>query len=159
MTQQGPFHNDRVRAGPGTARRRRTRGITPARSILGCCLGHHVLEKSPMRLLLTLMLAVLSLPLLVQAQVRETSDYLRRMDANGDGRVSLAEYQAWMGYAFERMDRNGDRVLGADELPGGRGKPVSVAAHRESLAAAFRRQDTNRDGMLDARELAAPPPR
>ena len=116
-----------------------------------------------MRLLLTLMLAVLSLPLLVHAQVRETSDYLRRMDANGDGRVSLAEYQAWMGYAFERMDRNGDGVLGADELPGGRGgsrsKPVSLAAHRESLAAAFHRQDTNRDGMLDARELAAPPPR
>lgn len=93
------------------------------------------------------------------AQVRASSDYLRRMDASGDGRVSLAEYQAWMGYAFQRMDRNGDDMLSAAELPGGRGAPVSLAAHREALAAAFRRQDSSRDGMLDARELAAPPPR
>lgn len=91
------------------------------------------------------------------AQMRASSDYLRRMDGSGDGRVSLVEYQAWMGYAFERMDRNGDEVLSASELPGGRGTPVSLAAHREALAAAFRRQDANRDGMLDARELAAPP--
>lgn len=112
-----------------------------------------------MRLLLPLMLIALSLPLFGHAQVGEAGDYLRRMDRNGDGRVSLVEYQAWMGYAFERMDRNGDGELSAAELPGGRGKPVSLTAHRESLAAAFRRQDTNRDGMLDARELAAPPPR
>ena len=91
------------------------------------------------------------------AQVRASSDYLQRMDGSGDGRVSLAEYQAWMGYAFERMDRDGDGVLSAAELPGGRGRPVSLAAHRESLAAAFRRQDTSRDGVLDAPELAAPP--
>ena len=32
------------------------------------------------------------------------SDYLQRMDTDADGRVSLAEYQAWMGYAFTRMD-------------------------------------------------------
>jgi hypothetical protein len=91
------------------------------------------------------------------AQMRASGDYLRRMDGSGDGRVSLAEYQAWMGYAFARMDRNGDDELSAAELPGGRGKPVSLAAHRESLAAAFRRQDANHDGQLDARELAAPP--
>lgn len=105
----------------------------------------------------TLWLPALWLPVPANAQVRASSDYLQRMDGDGDGRVSLAEYQAWMGYAFGRMDRNGDGVLGADELPGGRGKPVSLASHRESLAAAFRRQDGNRDGWLDARELAAPP--
>ncbi len=103
------------------------------------------------------LLCAAGLPLLAQAQVRASNDYLQRMDGDGDGRISLTEYQAWMGYAFERMDRNGDGVLGASELPGGRGGPVSLAAHRESLAAAFRRQDTNRDGVLDARELAAPP--
>jgi len=90
-------------------------------------------------------------------QVRASGDYLQRMDTGGDGRVSLAEYQAWMGYAFKRMDRNGDDVLSAAELPGGRGTPVSLAGHREALAAAFRRQDANHDGLLDARELAAPP--
>lgn len=93
----------------------------------------------------------------VDAQVRASTDYLMRMDTDGDARVSLAEYQAWMGYAFTRMDRDGDGVLRADELPGGRGAPVSLAAHRQVLAEAFARQDRNRDGTLDARELAAPP--
>lgn len=92
------------------------------------------------------------------AQVRATSDYLKRMDTGGDGRVSLAEYQAWMGYAFARMDRNGDTMLSPDELPGRRGTPVTLAQHRKVLAAAFHRQDRNGDGALDARELAAPPP-
>ncbi|MDQ3617256.1 MAG: hypothetical protein M3374_00755 [Pseudomonadota bacterium] len=94
---------------------------------------------------------------MVSAQVEATSDYLARMDSNRDGRVSLAEYQAWMGYAFEQMDRNRDDVLSPDELPGGRGRPVTLAEHRQTLAEAFRRQDRNRDGFLDARELAAPP--
>ena len=91
------------------------------------------------------------------SQVSATRDYLQRMDTDGNGRVSLSEYQAWMGYAFERMDRNGDGMLTPDELPGGRGKPVSLVAHRAALAATFARQDRNRDGALDARELAAPP--
>lgn len=93
----------------------------------------------------------------VGAQVDASRDYVQRMDTDRDARVSLLEYQAWMGYAFERMDRNGDGLLTPGELPGGRGKAISLAAHRESLAAAFRRQDSNRDGTLDAREMAAPP--
>jgi Ca2+-binding EF-hand superfamily protein len=91
------------------------------------------------------------------AQLRASGDYLRRMDSSHDGRVSVGEYQAWMGYAFAQMDRNGDGHLTAAELPGGRGRTVSLAAHREALAAAFHRQDRNHDGTLDARELAAPP--
>ena len=98
------------------------------------------------------------LPLAADAQqVRGAGDYLARMDADGDGRVSLDEYLAWMGYAFEKMDRDGDGVLSAAELPGGKGKPVSLAEHRRRLAERFARQDANRDGYLDARELAAPP--
>ena len=89
--------------------------------------------------------------------VDASTDYLARMDADGDGRVSLAEYQDWLSYAFTRMDANGDGVLSADELPGGRGKPVSLADHRQTVAERFRRQDGNRDGFLDARELLAPP--
>ena len=60
------------------------------------------------------------------AQVERTGDYLSRMDTDGDGRVSRDEYLAWMGYAFANMDRNADGVLTADELPGGKGKPVSL---------------------------------
>lgn len=90
-------------------------------------------------------------------QVTATSEYLARMDADGDARVSLAEYQAWMMYAFTAMDRDGDGVLQAAELPGGRGGPVSRDAHLQRLADRFRRQDADGDGWLDARELAAPP--
>jgi hypothetical protein len=96
-------------------------------------------------------------PLLAGAQVTAANDYLARMDDDRDGRVSLAEYQAWMGYGFERMDLNRDGLLTADELPGGKGRTVSLIEHRESLAAIFRRQDADRDGFLDARELTAPP--
>lgn len=91
------------------------------------------------------------------AQVTRTAEYLAHMDTDGDGRVSLAEYQQWMRYGFDQMDRNGDGVLTADELPGGKGRPVTLAEHMAKLAATFNRQDTNRDGSLDGRELAAPP--
>ena len=91
------------------------------------------------------------------SQVAATGDYLARIDTDGDARVSLAEYQAWMGYAFAAMDRDGDGVLRAAELPGGRGKPVTRDVHLQRLADAFRRQDANGDGLLDARELSAPP--
>jgi Ca2+-binding EF-hand superfamily protein len=93
----------------------------------------------------------------VQAQVQGSGDYLARMDTDHDGRVSLPEYQDWMGYAFAGMDRDHDGVLAAAELPGGRGQPLTRSQHRERLAAAFVRQDRNGDGSLDARELAAPP--
>lgn len=45
-----------------------------------------------------------------------------------------------MSYAFEGMDRNRDGTLPADELPGGRGKPVTRQAHLAQLAERFRRQ-------------------
>lgn len=97
------------------------------------------------------------LPLLGSAQVRQTGDYLARMDTDGDGRVSLPEYQDWMSYAFDGMDRDGDGVLTPGEQPGGRGKRLTRTEHRVRLAQRFARQDANGDGYLDARELAAPP--
>ena len=101
--------------------------------------------------------ACLGLAASAQAQVRASGDYLARMDRAGDGRVSLVEYQDWLSYAFDAMDRNHDGVLAPDELPGGRGAAITRTQHRARLADAFRRQDRNHDGFLGARELAAPP--
>ena len=98
------------------------------------------------------------LPAAAQAQqVQRAGDYLARMDADGDGRVSLAEYQDWMSYAFDGMDADRDGILQPHEQPGGRGKPITRAEHRQRLAERFAKQDANRDGYLDAKELAAPP--
>ena len=88
---------------------------------------------------------------------RGTGDYLSRIDADRDGKVSLAEYQDWLSYAFDGMDRNRDGVLSPDEQPGGRGKALTRDAHRARLAERFRRQDLDHSGFLDAKELAAPP--
>ncbi|MDQ7761475.1 MULTISPECIES: EF-hand domain-containing protein [Xanthomonas] len=94
----------------------------------------------------------------VQAQaIDSTAGYLQRMDRDGDGRVSLDEYLAWMSYAFDARDRDHDGVLSPAELPGGRGPPITRAQHLATLTARFRKQDTNGDGYLSARELAAPP--
>ena len=104
-------------------------------------------------------LAVLAggLSLAAAAQVQRSSDYLSKMDSDHDGRVSLLEYQDWLSYAFDGMDRNHDGVLSADEQPAGKGKPITRAAYRAQLAERFRKQDMNHDGFLGARELAAPP--
>ena len=91
------------------------------------------------------------------AQVTATSEYLARMDSDGDGRVGVDEYLDWMSYAFDARDANRDGVLGAEELPGGKGQAITRAQHRERLAATFKKQDVDRDGFLSAKELAAPP--
>lgn len=88
---------------------------------------------------------------------RGTGDYLSRIDADRDGKVSLVEYQDWLSYAFDGMDRNRDGVLSPEEQPGGRGKTLTRDMHRTRLAERFRRQDVDRSGFLDTKELAAPP--
>ncbi|NIJ88622.1 Ca2+-binding EF-hand superfamily protein [Xanthomonas campestris] len=91
------------------------------------------------------------------AQVQDSQEYLKRMDSDGDGRVSRDEYVAWMSYAFDQRDADHDGVLQGEELPGRRGKPITRTAQRASLIERFARQDANGDGYLSARELLAPP--
>lgn len=110
------------------------------------------------RLALGALLALAVLPAMAAAS-GTVSAYLRLFDRNGDGRISLAEYQAYMESGFRRMDRNGDGVLEVSEMPPSRRHrtALTLAHYRRNLAATFHRQDRNHDGYLDAKELAAPP--
>ena len=85
------------------------------------------------------------------------ADYLTRFDTDHDGRVSEAEYLAYMGRGFAAMDADGNGVLEGAELPGGHGRPVTRNAHQANLRRQFRRLDANHDGVLDAAELTTPP--
>jgi hypothetical protein len=93
---------------------------------------------------------------------RSPEELVARMDHDGDARVDVREYQAYLSRAFQLMDRNSNDVVDLDELPAGvvdaRTRPIPLAQHRDNLASAFRAQDRNGDGKLDALELAAPPP-
>jgi hypothetical protein len=91
------------------------------------------------------------------ARAQSTSDFVARMDRDGDRRVSLAEYTDYMSYAFHRMDANGDDVLEPSEQLVPNGKRMTLAEHHANLAATFAKQDVNHDGFLSAAELAAPP--
>lgn len=104
-------------------------------------------------------IAAACMPLLAMAQdfPRTPVEYLRMMDSNGDGRVSEAEYVDYMSAGFRRMDRNGDDVLEPDELPGGRGKSVTLQGYQDNVRRQFHKLDRNHDGYLSAKELAAPP--
>lgn len=44
-------------------------------------------------------------------------DRYMRLDADGDGVVSVAEFQAPAGRIFERLDKNADGVISEDERP------------------------------------------
>ncbi|MGH8081455.1 MAG: hypothetical protein ACREP7_12850 [Lysobacter sp.] len=109
---------------------------------------------------LVLYLSLLCPAVCVAQVVTSTGDYLARMDSDGDGKISLSEYQDWLSYAFDAMDANHDGVLDAQEQPAsGRGAraPLTREQHRQTLAERFGKQDRNHDGWLDARELASPP--
>ena len=85
------------------------------------------------------------------------ADYLRHYDSNGDGKVSEAEYVAYMSQGFRNMDSNVDGVLETSELPGGRGKPITLKEYQDNLRHQFRKLDRHHHGWLNAQELTAPP--
>ncbi|MDR6937175.1 hypothetical protein [Luteibacter sp. 3190] len=89
---------------------------------------------------------------------RTPSEYLRWMDADGDGRIDETEYVRYMSQGFLRMDVNGDRVLDANDGPTRPGaRPVHLDAFQRDLIHQFHKLDRNHDGYLDAKELAQPP--
>jgi hypothetical protein len=86
-----------------------------------------------------------------------TSSLFQAMDTNGDGRVSEAEYVAYMSQGFYRRDRNHDGVLEPDELPGGHGKPITLQEWQDNLRKEFRKLDRHHHGYLTGQELMQPP--
>ena len=110
---------------------------------------------------LTAALALFAAPCTRADMATSPADFLTRIDANGDGRVVVREYQAYLSRGFFAMDRNGDDVVSVDELPPGtanaRSRALSLTDLESRVAKTFQRQDADRSGFLDARELAAPP--
>jgi len=100
--------------------------------------------------------AALLMPLAALAQ-STPAEYLKLFDTNGDGTVSEAEYVAYMSQGFYRMDINHDGVLEPDELPGGRGRPITLKEFQDNLRRQFHKLDRHHHGYLNAQELTAPP--
>jgi len=94
---------------------------------------------------------------LVSASPPALADYLARYDSDGDGRVSLIEYQAYLARGFAQMDRNRDGRIDRNEWPHPGPGELSLSQHLRNLAAAFHRQDIDGDTFLDLGELTAPP--
>jgi Ca2+-binding EF-hand superfamily protein len=85
------------------------------------------------------------------------------LDADGDGAVSLQEFQdahsAHAAERFGRLDENGDGQLSADEMSAahGRGEGRGRDAHGDGrgMGRGFERLDTDGDGSLSLAELQA----
>ena len=97
-------------------------------------------------------------PLCAQDMPRTPSEYLQRMDQNGDGKVDEAEYVRYMSQGFLRMDVNGDGVIDANDGPLRPGaRPVRLEEFQRNLIHQFHKLDRNGDGVLSAKELSQPP--
>jgi hypothetical protein len=68
-----------------------------------------------------------------------------RIDANRDGTISRAEYQAWIDGRFAKLDANGDGTVDADEVATSPATAARVQKHAERFV---RRYDTSGNGNV-----------
>ena len=89
------------------------------------------------------------------AQGVDPEDMMTRADANRDGDISRDELIALRTDSFERLDRNGDGVISADDAPG---RPF-VARFNAAFERVQSNFDVDRDGQVTRGEmLDAPAP-
>lgn len=93
------------------------------------------------------------------AQQSAREAYFRGFDSNGDGRVEVDEYLAYLSWGFDQLDTNRNGQIDDDELPAGarRSQSRHRAGHELAVRQAFQRLDTDRNGWLSVAELTAPP--
>ncbi|QND50907.1 acid-shock protein [Phyllobacterium sp. 628] len=96
--------------------------------------------------LATIVLTVLPLSLIAPVAMAAP-----KADTNGDGMISLDEYQTAARTRLLKFDTNGDGKLSLEEWLK---RPVSKNATRDPTDM-FKRFDTNHDGFVDAAEMDA----
>ena len=108
------------------------------------------------------LLLALAFSPLISADER-TEQMLKKVDTDGDGKLSLEEFKARGGQPeraekmFKRLDKNGDGFINADELqerqPASRKNAAKTDAAKPEVT--FEKADKNADGKLDADEFKA----
>ena len=108
-------------------------------------------------------LAAASLVCAAAPALAQDVDVMQYADSNGDGKVSQAEYAAFLGQAWDYLMQSAEKVKVADADP--MAKPllagvtpdangeVTKAAFLAAAPAKFKAADKNGDGVLDSAEL------
>jgi Ca2+-binding EF-hand superfamily protein len=81
------------------------------------------------------------------SRLRGASDSFRKFDPNGDGKVTLGEFQSWREGQFNVLDADKDGHLSQSELSAGR----SLLARK--LLQGFSMVDSNQDQKLSRSEF------
>lgn len=84
------------------------------------------------------------------AQEGSRKSMVDRIDANHDGTVTKAEYQAFVDRRFERLDTNHDGYIDADEAAAHSG-----GRHSSKRGGMIQRLDANGDGKISKAEFEA----
>ena len=79
----------------------------------------------------------------------------KEADTNGDGAISMTEFNAFQAGHFKRMDANGDGKITRDEMEAGHKKQMGKGTTH--LDKRFNAADANHDGGLDREEVKAMP--
>lgn len=119
------------------------------------------MKKNLQRLLQATTLSLCALGFAAQAQTQPGDARLfEQMDTNHDGKVSRAEYQAFMEQAFAKLDANKDGQLSRAEtatvftdgefamLDKNKKGTISRAEFMDAVMADFKAQDRDGDGFL-----------